>query len=44
MKTFNNYLEVRKKAEELAIEKVEHLNKLSIMKAKNQMDASKKIK
>jgi hypothetical protein len=34
-KTFENYIKAREKAEQIAREKVEHLNQLALQKMKN---------
>ena len=42
-KTYENYIRARERAESIAKDKVEHLNKLALSKMKNQMKAERAI-
>jgi hypothetical protein len=43
-KTFENYIRARERAENIAKEKVEHLNNLALSKIKNQKKAERAIR
>lgn len=43
-KTFENYIRARERAENIAKEKVEHLNDMAVLKVKNQKKAERAMK